>query len=706
MHIEERMQKAVGRFDWPAVEARLTEVQSDELQEWADNFLNVILRDGYLIVRRPETATKAQRDTFLEQLRSFLTDRGLAELLNDRADEFDSLTHTEAAYQAVLASVRNDLLARLSSEEMIWAAIRAVETASREMEEKIKSSLRGIKHLLDPVTAKLPVDADGFAASPDGVLNMLQGTLSATLKMLAYGNGWFDGPGLLTLPNPVQTTDEHRAIASGNIYLAVAWSQIERSDGRCRYFNGKVSREEIEFRSPENHGEVSHRGDAIKFSFKNNYEIELHLAGERLRRMFFGFFVSLDRDPLLASKVKTAPPVSPAPQNYVSVEEAHGALALSQVFFKTVIEIKTLFGGLTLLEWLRGYAVLQKVARQYTGRPAQAEGIVLVESAQIVSTLIEYGLCEDRARVFFGHVCFGKGSDDIFDAPFVHCRDGRFCFITGIAAHLNPAFVVLSQLSSLRCNMTSKGEPFEANIQKLFHDHGVDAVGIHRHANGVELEIDCVALWDDTLFVFEDKNYSLPGDKPQSEFWFLKDQVDAAEQVMRKVKAIEDNPEIVSGAMGKTVTWKRIVPVVLNAMPFSLPGPNRRGVHFYDSSALHRFFEDGFIGYSVDTGNGLAPQIIPESMTKLWVGGRPCAEDLLRQMERPEQVVRGLPYFRQVGRGFPVSRVLYIATSVVERLPSTAESLATTIAMKEDVLDMHTGVTAGAHSRPLVPPPS
>lgn len=699
MHIEEPMQKAVSRFDWPAVETRLTAVQTDDLKEWAKNLLDVILRDGYLIVRRPDAGQKAIRDTFLEQLRSFLTAQGMAELLDDRADEFASLMHTEAAYQEVLASVRNDLLARLSPEEMIWAAIRAVETSIREMVERIKSSLPGIKHLLDPVTVKLSVDTDGFAASPDDVLNMLQKTLTATLKMLAYGNGWFDRTsGLLILPDPVPTTDEHKAIAGGNVYLAAAWSQIERSDGRCRYFNGCVSREPVEFHGVENQDQAAGSRDTIKFSFENNLEIEMHLAGERLRRMFFGFFVSLHRDPQLAAKIVAAQPVAPAPQSYVSVEEAHGALALSHVFFKSVIEIKTLFGGLTLLEWLRGYAVLQKIAREYAKRPSPAEGIVLVEGATIIQTLVDHGLPDDRARVFFGHVCFGKASDDVFDSPFVRCRDGRFCFITGIAAYLNPAFVVLSQLSSLRCDMTWKGEPFEANTRELFRNHCVEAVRIHRKVNGQELEIDSVILWDEILFVCEDKNYSLPGDKPQSEFWFLKDQLDAAEQVLRKVKAIKANPEIVSEAMGKPVTWKRIVPVVLNAIPFSLPGPDKQGVHFYGSSALHRFFEEGFIGYSVDKGGDGAPQIIPESVTKLWAGERPCGEDLVRQMEQPAQVVHALPYFRQAGRCFAISRTLYVATSVVERLPSTAERLADTISIKEGELDAGIGKAASPRS--------
>lgn len=317
MHIDEQMQKAAGRFDWPTVEARLRAVAAGQLRDWAENFLDVILRDGYLIVRRPDAGSKAQRDAFLERLRSFFRDRGMEDLFDERAEAFSSLAHTEAAYQEVLASLRTDLQARLSPEEFSWAAIRAVESGSRDMEARINKSLPDIEHLLDPITAKLPVDADGFPASPDGVLNMLLGTLTATLKMLAYGNGWFDRDGILNLPAPVPTTAEHQKIAGGNIYLATVWSQLERSDGRCRYFDGIVTREEVEFQDAENPEGDLHRGEAVKFAFDNGREIELHIAGERLRRMFFGFLVGVDRDPTLATKVVAAPPVPPAPQGYL-----------------------------------------------------------------------------------------------------------------------------------------------------------------------------------------------------------------------------------------------------------------------------------------------------------------------------------------------------------------------------------------------------
>lgn len=682
MHIEEQLQKAVGQFDWPTVKGHLEAVDPLTLRSWAANFLDVILRDGYLILRRPDEKAMKKRDSFLAELRRFLHDRQIADLLDERSDQFTSSANSEMAFQEILASFRKDLLAHISPEELAWASIRSVEAAEQEMVTRIKAGLSNIKHMVDPMTVRLPVDSDGTPARPDGVLKVLQSTLTATLKMLAYTNRWFDRDGILVLPTPVPTTEKHENIARGSIFLATVWKLVERSDGRCRYFNGLVTRQQIEFQELDSPEKNLHTGDAVCFEFNNDLEVELHAAGERLQRMLFNFFVNLYKDPEIVSKVVLAPPIPPATQAYVSVEEAHGVLSLSHLLFKPVVEITTTFAELTLSEWIRGYAVVQKLARGYSQSLKGAEEPVLVEEADIIKALTEHGLPEDKARVFFRHATFGKGSDDVFDAPFVRCQDGRFCFIIGAAAHLNPTFVVISQLSSLRCNMSWKGKPFEANTIELFQTHGIEATAIHRRMDGEEIEIDCVAIWDNILFVIECKNYFMPSDNPQSEFWFLQDQVAAASQVMRKVRAIEAYPEMVGDALGKKVTWSRIVPIVLNGSPFSLPGPIQ-DVYFYDSSALHRFFEEGYIAYSVDGGGNVAPRPISESTKQLWSGARPSAQDFLQQLEKPVQVVQAIRLFDRVVRAAPLSRHLFVQTRVIERLPSTIADMAAQIGMTE-----------------------
>ena len=259
MNIEEPMQKAVGRFDWPAVEARLKGIEPVEVRDWTENFLDVILRDGYLILRHPDAGQKEERDIFLEELRSFFDGHGLNDLVDDRSDAFGKRCEYRGRLPEGACVPPNRIQAHLSVDEFAWAAIRAVEHGSREMEASIKKSLASLDQFVDPVAAKLPVDSSGAPASPDGVLHMFQAAPTATLKMLAYDNKWFAQEGNLVPPPPVPTSSEHENLANGCIYLATAWSQIERSDGRCRYFGGTVTRENMEFQSDEKSEEGPHR---------------------------------------------------------------------------------------------------------------------------------------------------------------------------------------------------------------------------------------------------------------------------------------------------------------------------------------------------------------------------------------------------------------------------------------------------------------
>jgi hypothetical protein len=679
MHIEEPMQRALGKFDWKTVELRLNEIDETELRDWVKNLIDVILRDGYLILRRPDTKKQAQRDAFLERLRTFLQNHGMQDLLEDRDGVVTGQFHTETAYHEVLRTLNDKLMTRLSAAELAWSALRVPERTFRDMQSRMFATPLDPDVIFDPVTVKVPVDKDGVLAHPDDVLNALHGTLTNTLKMLGHGNSWFRDDGILILPSPVPETEEHSQIASANLYLAAVWRRLELSEGRCRYFGGNVTREMIQVQGSDG---THQPAEAIKFDHGNNKEIEVHIADERLRRMIFNFEVDMRRDPRVDNRVATTQPVPTAPEGYVSLEEVHGALVLSRMLFKSIFDVKRDFAGLTLPQWLRGYAVIRKLATEHLNGSPSPDGLVLVEEGYLVGVLTSHGLSEPEARVFLGKTCFGKESDDVFDAPFVRCEDGRLCFVVAGAANLNLAFAVLSQLATLHCNMSWKGKPLEEEVIALFKSHEVDSVGIHRKIDGEELEIDCVALWGDFLFVLEDKNYSLPGDNAQQNYWFLHDQADAAGQVLRKVQAIEAHPEIVSEAFCKSVTWKRIVPVVLNGTPFSLPG-NLQGVHFYDYSALCRFFEEGYLALSTEQGGGEGPRDIPAGVTRLWSGDSPRPEDLIRQLEQPAQVVQAAHFWTRRVQAITLSDRLRAVTFIVDRVQTTTALMAEALGIDE-----------------------
>ncbi len=123
-------------------------------------------------------------------------------------------------------------------------------------------------------------------------------------------------------------------------------------------------------------------------------------------------------------------------------------------------------------------------------------------------------------------------------------------------------------------------------------DHNIDCSNYYRRISRQELEIDCLALWEGVLFVFECKNYALPSENPRHQYSFLLNQKDAKRQLLEKVNAINSRPALVSEALKKNVTWTKVIPIVLNGMPFSLSG-KIDGAYFLDYATLKNFLQTG-----------------------------------------------------------------------------------------------------------------
>ena len=167
----------------------------------------------------------------------------------------------------------------------------------------------------------------------------------------------------------------------------------------------------------------------------------------------------------------------------------------------------------------------------------------------------------------------------------------------------------------------------------MLSSHGIRCGDFHRKGRK-ELEIDLIALWDDTLFVFECKFYSLPSENARHQFDFCTNQVDAADQLLRKVKAIEKDRSIVERALGvgSDAEWSEIVPVVLNGMPFSLPGMVN-GVYYMDYSSLERFLETGKLNPLKPDSNETSDFSDSDEPIDLWAGTKTAVSDLKRMLE-------------------------------------------------------------------------
>lgn len=151
----------------------------------------------------------------------------------------------------------------------------------------------------------------------------------------------------------------------------------------------------------------------------------------------------------------------------------------------------------------------------------------------------------------------------------------------------------------------------------------------------MQYDCDVAVLLGETLFIFECKNYNVPLGRI-SELSHLIDSISSfRKQVARIADQFDQHPEIVREHFGADIKWKRIVPCVLQALPWSM---GRWGdVYSYDQSALIRFIKEGAIGVH-NTTSERAKQITSRHSIKLRAKQIPTDEELLKELENPVQL--------------------------------------------------------------------
>ncbi|MBY0589152.1 hypothetical protein K2X85_18410 [bacterium] len=660
MNVSPNLQKAIGAFKWHDVQRYLENCPPEMLLHEIELVLDVMLRDGYLILRRFDRAKSAQRETFMKEFREFAAKHGVDGIFTARKSRIDEAHHVELVYHEILSSVRDQVLYRLPPDVFLWAMLRQSELDSRDLISAMNSP-QPAATFVDPVAGRVSVTFSEGEINPDEFTDSTMRTITATIKMLAYAEGWFAEDGAIEIPLPALKAVLPEDVVRMNQYLADAWSQVERSEGKCRYFGGSVTSTE-RLADPGKGDQIT----SINFAFPDADELTLHIAGERLKRMFVGFTLGLENNTDIQTKLAQPEPTPLPPDGFVSLPEAYGAIALSHVLFKWVGEVTEEYGGLKIVEWLRGYSFLQKLATAHL-QESPRETYAIYTQRLLEEVLNRAGLSLEKAKVFIQNVTFGRYVADIYDAPLVRCKDGNLYLVASAAVAYNLAIVITSRLASLCCNLSWKGKTLEGDIIDLFHKNGIPAAAIKRKIDGNECEVDCVVLWEGILFVFECKNHSLPADNAQTEYWFTREQASAARQAKTKAEVLGRNPAVVGEELRVNPHWERIVPIVLNGPPYSLAGPID-GVYFYDASALHRFFEKGQIGVKI------GDKFVSDKTVRFWTSERPSAVDLLRQMTNCAQVDLIGELFALVDIEFAVSKELVVSTTKVERRPPNIET--------------------------------
>lgn len=637
------IQNALKKFDSKAC---ADAIGPDGLNEEAkaERFLLVIRQSGCLVHRIPSPAKEVQRVSFLQWLDSYF-DACPHETVKTafKAHTRDAQL-VETAFRRISDSLEKSEIGKAKPATQAWAMILRTLEEAKILSETLYAGMDKIARSntgpVDPTQFKIKAK-NGMSIDPDDIDAGLIQSLSTTLTFLGFRNEWFDSETKeLVLPIKGEVTPDDLINVAAHTILSSQWLHLEKCWDRARFF-------EVHLKS-ESRSQVDELGQPLSVEILvgddplgcEKYD---QISQERLSRISYEFLMGILKNGAGHAEPSKTSLSSPL-ESFVSTAEEAARYVLTDIYCVSVEDEDNLISGLSLKAWVRGYAVLERMANQSRVGGKPSFELQFLSLDELVVKFTQAGLTEAQAVLFVKLTTFQLGVVDLYDAPLLKIKDGRFCFYS--PAFLNPliARILLSRFSAINrtrnfdgahlepIQFADKGKRFERKILDLFKEKKIRSAGFGYRIDGVDYDCDVVANIGDTLFVFECKNYGIPHGRISELSHFNSALHSSGEQVSRIAKQLNDNPHIVVQHLGEGARWSKIVGCVLHALPWSM---GKQGdVYFYDQSALVRFFGEGRIGvHSLNkkTNN----ESVFQSLRK---GAKPTAEEFLRELENPTQL--------------------------------------------------------------------
>lgn len=635
---ESIVKTTLKNLDWRKLEQHLSTLLLD--QACATQLLGLLRRSSDLIQTRLDPIRSRARDAFLENLEAHL----LKHLGLDWASKVDELKalghHIEEGYAEILRSLSRTDAAQLAPEVQAASGLAWSAHAFDEMMKEFQADLarrRRIKLSHFRVRRR-----DGTSYNPDGALGNLINITTMTLMLLGYQQSWFDDEGFLILPTSQDPTGDENDKMTATLSLATSWRLWERLEQRCRYFGGELRT----LGTPAPQWVPKDAAKAIKYELVTPEEAHDYYANVRLTDQLARTYHGLLQDTNLKTWASGIDGVLDLPpKGYVSPEEGHSCISLSDVLGYFILEDQERPCGLRLVEWIRGYSTLQSVIGERY-RTLGKDGLRHIVSRSDLRSLLErVGLRNGTADIFIDQTSLRKTSRDLFDQPLMRMRDGSLMLFGPAILYCEAGRVTLSAIGRQGEQLARKGKAFEKEMLRFFTSQGLAATAFKLKIEGEEFEYDVVVPWGDHLFVFECKNRTLSGHNPAAAYYFALEMKSAANQVARLATALHDHADMVRDVSGIETKDKIIVSCILNSLPYAATGA-RNGVYMTDVSLLKRFF-----------GNSREPATTKRrnSATSLWLGDKPEPADFLSYLQEPSPLqdliarTRCAPFYFDLG---------------------------------------------------------
>lgn len=467
---------------------------------------------------------------------------------------------------------------------------------------------------------------DGLEKSDEinQVLFVSSDVLTLNLKFIAYSKGWFND-NLLLIPDEVVINDEEYEFNSEDLNFVISitrlWIFIENKYTEWRYLDTDLTIRDIE-NLKEILDEESFR--TIKGKHDNYLECDTSplypyacIAQKRLSRM-------LNNQSLQAYNFYRK---SMNAENFIGVYNQELIIAII-ILCNTLHVLPTAkFGELTMEEWVTCFFTLNQDARSKQGQR--------VYSQEDFRSMFPKNITAAKVDYFIQIMSFKKNTLDIFDAPLIRTSSGKIIYLSNFWHDTNYVNIFLSVTGRNDINVDKKGKYFEISVMDFFNKHknlGLEVFDFKTKVKGDEFQYDAIVVWEEYVFIIECKNRSILDSTTNSMKNFSEKMDQYIKQVSRLERFYRNNISIFQKEFNIDLKNKKIMPIILNALPFSL-GSDIEGIYFLDYSILSKFFETKKLGK-----RNLETNELEEVVCDWWSGDIPKANDLYEVVKSPFQV--------------------------------------------------------------------
>ncbi|ENL9305266.1 TPA: NERD domain-containing protein [Escherichia coli] len=569
-----------------------------------------------------------------EKRNSFLTDLKGATSAPDLIQKIDNLKKLCICAEKIFDVIKSNLsslpISKKTPEIQCWAIIRRAQGEIDFLKNETKKHLESINRelkLFDISTAYLK-NKQGESYSPDVVISKTVDYLSLSLKMIGF-NYKLNSGGFIVIPDMVDVKEDDINDAEVIFYNSILWSSLERSVETCLLFDYELN--EYTSTNLPNGLENSGLETFYEFNLTKEQFIRLdYMSNERLySKLSQNFMEALYKHNVHKTVDENLTRLADINNGYsITTSEFPAYVALLETLCLT--DESMLIFGLTLREWVRCYSALERLSKISEKRE-------VFTSSELSTYLQLVGISGNKSKLFIDLASFNNESRDLYDSPLLKMKSGDYLFCS--IGYFSPGIsnIILSKFSSLKVDLSQKGFGFEKEIHEMLSDLKINHQHFKFKRENEEYEYDAIIVLDDKVFVLECKNTNLSGGSVTKAFKKKMFLIDAANQVIRLADGLKKHQDVFSDKFGLDINNFEIIPVIVNNLPFSLPG-KYYGVYVTDYSALSKILHNSHIsGIKVRNEYGTLTST-NHPMHKLWENNTLQASDLIKQFEKPIQL--------------------------------------------------------------------